>query len=205
MVTVVILHVLQILITAIECSNNHAQYSIVCVFLDLQMWMYNTCVWMMLKINSYICQCKPQFLHPFEVRNYREVARTLRVIGRNCIQKRIKALNDGKDVPHDILSYIIKAASKHLYWQCISNWICIICLIASDVTADIESLVDDFVTFYIAGEMVLLFVCTCVCMDALLCRTRDHCKHIGICCGNGSSAPWSIGEDSVGGWRGIGR
>ncbi|KAL5463995.1 hypothetical protein EMCRGX_G032950 [Ephydatia muelleri] len=74
-----------------------------------------------------------KFLHPFEVRNYREVARTLRVIGRNCIQKRIKALNDGKDVPHDILSYIIKAAT-------------------SDVTADIESLVDDFVTFYIAGQ-----------------------------------------------------
>lgn len=38
------------------------------------------------------------------------------MIGRNCIQKRIKSLHNEEDIPHDILSYIIKAASKPFIW-----------------------------------------------------------------------------------------
>ena len=40
-------------------------------------------------------------------------------------------------------------------------------LAASDEAADIETLVDDFVTFYGAGEVV--HVCVCVCADAITC------------------------------------
>ena len=53
-----------------------------------------------------------QFFHPFEVKGYQKAARALRTIGRNCIQKRIKALDNGEEVPRDILSYILKVASK---------------------------------------------------------------------------------------------
>ena len=39
-----------------------------------------------------------------------------------------------------------------LFWLSIST--CIACPIARDETVDIETLVDDFVTFYNAGEVV---------------------------------------------------
>ena len=45
---------------------------------------------------------------------YRETVRALRAIGRDCIQKRIKALKEGVEVPHDILTCILKTASKSL-------------------------------------------------------------------------------------------
>eukprot|EP00731_Ephydatia_muelleri_P008733 Em0004g1071a len=77
--------------------------------------------------NSCIRPC----LHPFETRSYRETIRAMRSIGRECIRKRIRALDNGEDVPDDILTSILKVASN-------------------DAAADIETLVDDFVTFYIA-------------------------------------------------------
>ncbi|KAL5497025.1 hypothetical protein EMCRGX_G013418 [Ephydatia muelleri] len=74
-----------------------------------------------------------QYLHPFETRSYRETIRAMRSIGRECIRKRIRAFDNGEDLPDDILTSILKVASN-------------------DAAADIETLVDDFVTFYIAGQ-----------------------------------------------------
>ena len=53
-----------------------------------------------------------QYLHPYVMEGYREAVRALRAIGRDCIQKRIKALEEGQTVPHDILTCILKTASK---------------------------------------------------------------------------------------------
>ncbi|KAL5497028.1 hypothetical protein EMCRGX_G013421 [Ephydatia muelleri] len=74
-----------------------------------------------------------KYLHPFETRSYRETIRAMRSIGRECIRKRIRAFDNGEDLPDDILTSILKVASN-------------------DAAADIETLVDDFVTFYIAGQ-----------------------------------------------------
>ena len=54
-----------------------------------------------------------QYLHPYLMEGYREAARALRAIGRDCIQKRIQALEGGQPVPHDILTCILKTASKY--------------------------------------------------------------------------------------------
>ena len=56
--------------------------------------------------------CHMQYLHPYVLEGYREAVRALRAIGRDCIQKRIKALEEGQMVPHDILTCILKTASK---------------------------------------------------------------------------------------------
>ncbi|KAL5496599.1 hypothetical protein EMCRGX_G012912 [Ephydatia muelleri] len=74
-----------------------------------------------------------QYLHPFEAKGYRKAVRALRTIGKECIVKRIKALDSGEEVPNDILTHILKVAS-------------------ANESADIEALVDDFVTFYVAGQ-----------------------------------------------------
>ncbi|KAL5493499.1 hypothetical protein EMCRGX_G014690 [Ephydatia muelleri] len=73
-----------------------------------------------------------KFFHPFEAQHFREVAKTLRTIGSNCIEARIKALDNSESVPLDILSHILRGAT-------------------SDELADIESLVDDFIMFYLGG------------------------------------------------------
>jgi hypothetical protein len=59
-----------------------------------------------------MCTLLIQYLHPYVMEGYREAARALRAIGRDCIQKRIKALEEGQTVPHDILTCILKTASK---------------------------------------------------------------------------------------------
>ena len=51
-------------------------------------------------------------LHPLEVRGYRETIRALRIIGRDCIMKRITAIEAGEDVPRDILSSILQVACE---------------------------------------------------------------------------------------------
>ncbi|XP_064405692.1 cholesterol 24-hydroxylase-like [Halichondria panicea] len=73
------------------------------------------------------------YLHPFEVRGYKEAIRALRMIGRDCVMKRIRAVEAGEQIPRDILSSILQVAS-------------------TKESVDIEDLVDDFVTFYIAGQ-----------------------------------------------------
>ena len=53
-----------------------------------------------------------QILHPFETERYCKAVRTLREIGKECIQKRIKEVNDGREVPNDILSFMLQSASR---------------------------------------------------------------------------------------------
>ena len=74
-----------------------------------------------------------QLLHPYLTEGYRETIRAIRQIGQECILRRFKAIANNEEVPSDILTQIIRAAS-------------------SDKSIDLEDLVDDFVTFYVAGE-----------------------------------------------------
>ena len=46
----------------------------------------------------------------YEAEGYRQTVRALRRIGRDCIEQRIKALRQGEEVPHDILSQILQLA-----------------------------------------------------------------------------------------------
>ena len=75
-----------------------------------------------------------QLIHPYMTEGYREAIRAIRQIGQDCILRRFKAITNEEEVPNDILTQIIKIAS-------------------SDKSIDIEDLVDDFVTFYVAGEI----------------------------------------------------
>ncbi|XP_064388742.1 cholesterol 24-hydroxylase-like [Halichondria panicea] len=74
-----------------------------------------------------------QYIHPFEAEAYRETVRAIRTIGRDCIKKRIAMVERGVEVPNDILTHILGLAS-------------------TKETVSIEDLVDDFATFYIAGQ-----------------------------------------------------
>ena len=76
-----------------------------------------------------------QFFHPYITEGYRESIRAMRKIGKNCIAQRFKAIANKEEVPNDILTQIIRVASSD-----------------SCRGVDLEDLVDDFVTFYIAGE-----------------------------------------------------
>ena len=64
---------------------------------------------------------------------YCETVRAIRQIGKDCIVRRIKAIDNNEEVPSDILTQIIRVAS-------------------SDKGVDLEDLVDDFATFYVAGN-----------------------------------------------------
>ena len=71
-------------------------------------------------------------MHPYETEGFREAARAIRQMGQDCILRRFKAIANNEEVPDDILTQIIRAAS-------------------SDKGVNIEDLVDDFATFYVAG------------------------------------------------------
>ncbi|EDO47129.1 predicted protein [Nematostella vectensis] len=77
--------------------------------------------------------------HKYDPRTFkyqREVANSLRMIretGRNCIAERQAAIVQGEEIPNDILSTIMKLELQGL-------------------ELDIEELLDDFVTFFIAGQ-----------------------------------------------------
>ena len=55
-----------------------------------------------------------QYFHPFEAAEYRKVARAVRAIGRDCINKRIQMIEIGEQVPNDILTHILQGACEHL-------------------------------------------------------------------------------------------
>ena len=74
-----------------------------------------------------------QILHPYLTEGYREAIRAIRQIGRDCIERRFKAIANSEEVPNDILTQIVSVAS-------------------ADKSIDIEDLIDDFASFYIAGE-----------------------------------------------------
>ncbi|XP_053545297.1 cholesterol 24-hydroxylase-like [Bombina bombina] len=67
------------------------------------------------------------------VRAIQESVRLLRRTGRECIEKRQKLIQEGGEIPADILTQILKGA-------------------ALEDNYDFESLLDNFVTFFIAGH-----------------------------------------------------
>ena len=73
-----------------------------------------------------------QIFHPYEVEGYREAIRGIRKIGQGCIEKRFKAIANEEEVPNDILTQIVRVAQ-------------------SDKGIQLDDIIDDFVTFYIAG------------------------------------------------------
>eukprot|EP00731_Ephydatia_muelleri_P028733 Em0020g377a len=74
-----------------------------------------------------------KLLHPKETEMYHGAVGAMRRIGRDCIEKRIKAVTSGEEVPNDILTQILQIS-------------------IANKTVDMETLVDDFVTLYIAGQ-----------------------------------------------------
>ncbi|XP_075048848.1 cholesterol 24-hydroxylase-like isoform X2 [Mixophyes fleayi] len=67
------------------------------------------------------------------IRDVRDSVRLLRQTGKDCIERRQKQIEDGEEIPVDILSQILKGA-------------------ALEESCDMESLLDNFVTFFIAGQ-----------------------------------------------------
>ncbi|XP_040268462.1 cholesterol 24-hydroxylase-like [Bufo bufo] len=67
------------------------------------------------------------------IRDVQESTRLLRKTGRECIERRQKAIQDGEEIPVDILTQILKGA-------------------ALEGDCDMEDLLDNFVTFFIAGQ-----------------------------------------------------
>ncbi|KAM4662408.1 cholesterol 24-hydroxylase-like [Discoglossus pictus] len=67
------------------------------------------------------------------IRNVQESIRLLRQTGRECIERRQRAIDEGEEIPVDILTQILKGA-------------------ALEENCDSESLLDNFITFFIAGQ-----------------------------------------------------
>ncbi|XP_069805422.1 cholesterol 24-hydroxylase-like isoform X2 [Dendropsophus ebraccatus] len=67
------------------------------------------------------------------IRDVQESLRLLRETGRQCIERRRKAIQDGEEIPMDILTQILKGADL-------------------EGDFDMEILLDNFVTFFIAGQ-----------------------------------------------------
>ena len=62
-----------------------------------------------------------QYFHPFEAEGYREVMRALRLIGRDCIKKRIAMIESGEQVPKDILTQILRMACEYAITFCVHS------------------------------------------------------------------------------------
>lgn len=70
-------------------------------------------------------------MYPFQWKAIK-AARFLRDYGRKVIEQRIKDMQEGRDTPNDILQHIVL-------------------MIKSNTAVTMEELIDDFVTFFIAG------------------------------------------------------
>ena len=70
-------------------------------------------------------------MFPFQWRVIKAI-KFVRDYGRKVITERIAAIKDGKDTPNDILQHIVLMSS-------------------GDTSVTLEDLVDEFVTFFIAG------------------------------------------------------
>jgi len=68
-----------------------------------------------------------------------EAARFIRDFGRKVIQERQEAVLRGDDTPQDILAHILRVAEE-------------------DPSLTLEDLVDEFVTFFVAGQVAEEFV-----------------------------------------------
>ena len=52
---------------------------------------------------------------------YHEAVGAMRTIGRDCIEKRIKAVTSGEEVPNDILAQILQTSSGCGYLHVITD------------------------------------------------------------------------------------
>ncbi|XP_073205729.1 cholesterol 24-hydroxylase isoform X4 [Lepidochelys kempii] len=68
------------------------------------------------------------------IKEVRESVRLLRRVGKECIEQRQEAIQNGEEVPQDILTQILKGDA------------------AQEETRDDETILDNFVTFFIAGH-----------------------------------------------------
>lgn len=91
-----------------------------------------------------------QFLHPLETRSYKEAARAIRRMGRACILERIETIERRESIPNDLLTHMLEFASMPEY-VCYNNNNSSFSLgLHQDI--DLEDLIDDFTTFYTAGN-----------------------------------------------------
>ncbi|XP_072284146.1 cholesterol 24-hydroxylase-like [Pyxicephalus adspersus] len=67
------------------------------------------------------------------IKEVRESIKLLRNTGRECIERRKQAMEDGEDIPKDILTQILKGAEL-------------------EDGCNLEDLIDNFITFFIAGQ-----------------------------------------------------
>ncbi|XP_066480191.1 cholesterol 24-hydroxylase-like [Tiliqua scincoides] len=67
------------------------------------------------------------------VKEIQESVRLVRRIGKECIERRRKAIQDGEDIPQDILTHILQSAGQ-------------------EGDADQETMLDNFVNFFVAGR-----------------------------------------------------
>ncbi|XP_069805269.1 cholesterol 24-hydroxylase-like [Dendropsophus ebraccatus] len=67
------------------------------------------------------------------IRDVKENIKLLRNTGKECIERRMKAIQEGEDIPVDILTQILKGAEL-------------------EDGCSLEDLIDNFVTFFIAGQ-----------------------------------------------------
>lgn len=83
---------------------------------------------------------------------YRSTVRKLREVGREVIVKRIQSLKNGDHVPEDLLSHLLKTHGNSLYDILNFNDKAVNIFSKEKEEFDIEDLVDDFATFFVAGQ-----------------------------------------------------
>ena len=84
--------------------------------------------------------------------SYAEAALRLRQIGEYCIRKRLTALENNEEVPHDILTLILQTVRELILTACCSYWDLKMQIIEKEKNIEMAELVDEFVTFYLAGQ-----------------------------------------------------
>ena len=106
-----------------------------------------------------------QYLHPFDSRQYAEAASAVRIIGRDCIQRRITALERGDQVPNDILTHILRSA-RTLAIVPVSSCYVLICPIQKSMTQ--WTLRYWWMTLQPSTLLVSLSVATCVYVNKIV-------------------------------------
>ena len=86
-------------------------------------------------------------MNPFPAaRKYKQEVRDsikcLREAGRKCIEQRLEAMQREDEVPQDILTYILKSVTG---------------VSGKDYKDQMENVIDEFVTFFVAGNEKLSF------------------------------------------------
>jgi cholesterol 24-hydroxylase len=65
-------------------------------------------------------------------KEYKEIIEKLRFLGRQQIENRLKLMQEGSYIPQDLLTITLKSYENESF--------------------DMEDMIDDFITFFIAGQ-----------------------------------------------------